>query len=72
MSGPQKYLPISLDKLQALTKDRKKIYFHEIMKALNVSAKQLDDFLIPLLGEGAIDGAIDLRCPDCGAELGVL
>ena len=40
------------------------------MKEANVSIQDLEDFLIPLLGEGKIEGKLEVHCPDCGADLG--
>ena len=40
------------------------------MSEANVSTQDLENFLIPLLGEGKIEGTLEIRCPDCGADLG--
>jgi hypothetical protein len=49
---------------------RKEIYFRELKRKAEVSTEELEDFLLPLLGEGVIDGKLELRCPSCGADLG--
>ncbi|MCL5949891.1 MAG: hypothetical protein M1490_05380, partial [Candidatus Bathyarchaeota archaeon] len=50
--------------------EKKEIYFRELRKQAAVSTEELEDFLLPLLGEGTIDAKLELRCPNCGAELG--
>lgn len=58
------------NRIKSLIESRHRIYFREILKEANVSTQELEDFLIPLLGEGTIKGSLVVHCPDCGADLG--
>ena len=57
-------------KIKSLIEKRGKITFRELLKEVNISTEELEDFLVPLLGEGTIEGRLELHCPDCGADLG--
>ena len=61
----------SRSRIKSVIQCKKRIYFRELKKEANVSTEDLEDFLIPLLGEGKIEGKLEVRCPDCGADLGV-
>jgi len=60
----------SESRIKAVLQGRKEIYFRELKRKAEVSTEELEDFLLPLLGEGVIDGKLELRCPSCGADLG--
>lgn len=53
-----------------LSQGRNKFYFHEMVEEAQVSVRDAENFLIPLLEEGNIEGRLELRCPDCEAQLG--
>lgn len=60
----------SANRIKAVLQEKKEIYFRELRKKADVSTEELEDFLIPLLGEGVIDSKLEVRCPNCGADLG--
>ncbi len=60
----------STNRIKSVIQSKRKLYFRELSKEANVTTELLEDFLIPLLEEGKIEGKIELRCPDCGADLG--
>ncbi len=60
----------SNERIKNVIKGKQRIYFRELLKQANVSMQELEDFLIPLLGEGKIEGNLEIRCPDCGADIG--
>jgi hypothetical protein len=42
-----------------------------MIQEIGVSLNVAEDFLIPLLEENSIEGKLELRCPNCEAQLGV-
>ncbi len=60
----------SINRIKTIIESKHRIYFRELLQEANVSSEVLEDFLIPLLGEGKIEGKLEVRCPDCGADLG--
>lgn len=60
----------STNRIKSVIQGKRRIYFRELLKEADVSTEDLEDFLIPLLGEGKIEGKLEVHCPDCGADLG--
>lgn len=53
-----------------VARGQRKVYLRELLSEAKVSIEDAEDFLIPLLGEGTIEGSLELHCPVCGADLG--
>lgn len=53
-----------------LSQGRSKFYFREMVEEAQVSVQDAENFLIPLLERGNIEGRLELRCPNCEAQLG--
>ena len=53
-----------------VSKGRTKFYLREIVEEAKVSIREAEDFLIPLLERNKIEGSLELRCPNCGADQG--
>jgi hypothetical protein len=60
----------STNRIKSIIESKPRIYFREILKEAKVSTQDLEDFLIPLLEEGKIEGSLEVHCPDCGADIG--
>jgi len=54
-----------------VSQGRKKFYLRDIIEEAHVSILDAEDFFIPLLKEDEIEGSLEVRCPNCGAELGI-
>jgi ribosomal protein S27E len=54
-----------------LSQDRSKFYLRDFVEHAKVSLLEAEDFFIPLLKENEIEGSLEVRCPSCGAELGI-
>jgi DNA-directed RNA polymerase subunit RPC12/RpoP len=48
-----------------------RFYLSEIVEESSCSINEVEDFLIPLLGAGKIEGKLELRCPNCGKDFGL-
>ena len=53
-----------------LSQGRSKFYLHEIVKEASVTFREAEEFFIPLLEKDKIEGSLELRCPNCGADQG--
>lgn len=53
-----------------ISQGRSKFYLREMIEEAHVSMREAEDFLIPLLEENKIEGSLELRCPNCGADQG--
>lgn len=53
-----------------LSQGRNKFYLRDIVEEAHVSLLDAEDFFIPLLKENELEGSLEVRCPNCGAELG--
>ena len=53
-----------------LSEGRSKFYLRDIVEEANVSLLDAEDFFIPLLKENELEGSLEVKCPNCGAELG--
>jgi hypothetical protein len=62
----------SLDKIlrKFCLEGKARFYFSEFIEQGNVSVEEAEKFLIPLMGKGKIQGELELRCPNCGKDLG--
>lgn len=47
-----------------------RFYFSEFVEEAKITTEQAEKFLIPLMGKGKIEGELELRCPNCGKDLG--
>lgn len=48
-----------------------RFYLSEFVDEAKVSVREAEDFFIPLMGVGKIEGKLEVRCPNCGKDLGV-
>jgi len=53
-----------------LSQGRNKFYLRDFVEHANVSLLEAEDFFVPLLKQNEIEGSLEVRCPNCGAELG--
>ena len=53
-----------------ISQGRSRFYFREMVEEVHISVRDVEDFLVPLLEEGKFEGSLEMRCPDCGADLG--
>ena len=72
MSNQTKCSKTSLEKKIEIfiSQGKNKFYLREMVEEAHISVREAEDFLIPLLGEDKIEGSLEVRCPDCGADLG--
>jgi hypothetical protein len=70
LTSKQNFSNSSANRIKTVLQGKKEIHFRELKKKADVSTEELEDFLLPLLGEGMIDAKLELRCPNCGADLG--
>lgn len=72
LSNQIEYSKITLKRKieEFLSQGRNKFYFREMVEEAHVSVRDAEDFLIPLLEENRIEGRLELRCPNCEADLG--
>jgi ribosomal protein S27E len=63
----------SLNKLlkKFCSEGKTRFYFSEFVEEGQVSVEEAEKFLIPLMGNGKIEGTLELRCPNCGKDLGI-
>jgi predicted nucleic acid-binding Zn ribbon protein len=50
---------------------RTRFYLSEFAEESNCPTKEIEDFFVPLLGVGKIEGKVELRCPNCGKDAGI-
>ncbi len=50
---------------------KSRFYLSEFAEEAKCPAKEVEDFFIPLLGIGKIEGKVELRCPNCGRDFGL-
>jgi hypothetical protein len=60
----------SANRIKGVLDGRKSITFRELKTKADVSTEELEDFLLPLLSEEIIEGKLEVRCPNCGVDLG--
>jgi predicted nucleic acid-binding Zn ribbon protein len=63
----------SLDRiLRKFSREGKtRFYLSEFVEESNCPTNEVEDYLIPLLGAGNIEGKLELRCPNCGKDIGL-
>ena len=68
-----KHLKSSLEKqIESLVSQGKtKFYFREIIENAHITMGEAEDSLLPLLEKNKLEGSLELRCPECGADLGI-
>lgn len=73
MSYPKDCSKSSLNSLlkQFISKGRTRFYLSEFAEESNCPIKEVEEYFIPLLGAGEIEGRLELRCPDCGRDFGL-
>lgn len=54
-----------------LSQGRTKFYLRDITEEASVRLIDSEDFFIPLLKENELEGSLEVRCPNCSAELGI-
>jgi hypothetical protein len=72
LSNPTKCSSTSLENKirDFISHGKNRFYLREIVEEAQVSVVDAEDYLLPLLGENRVEGSLELRCPDCGADLG--
>jgi len=58
----------TLQKFSILGKTQ--FYLSELVEEAKVSTREAEDFIIPLLKRDVLEGKLELRCPNCGKDLG--
>jgi len=53
-----------------LSQGKSKFYLRDITEATHIPLGEIEDFLLPLLRENEIEGSLEVRCPNCGADMG--
>jgi predicted RNA-binding Zn-ribbon protein involved in translation (DUF1610 family) len=48
-----------------------RFYFSEFVEEGQVTVEEAEKFLMPLMGNGRIEGSLELRCPNCGKDIGI-
>lgn len=48
-----------------------RFYLSELVEEAKVSMQEAEDFIIPLLRKNKLEGRLELRCPNCGKDLGI-
>jgi predicted nucleic acid-binding Zn ribbon protein len=46
------------------------LYFDSILRQLNLPSEQVELMLLDYFQSGAVEGTLELRCPECGKDLG--
>ena len=72
LSSHTEYSKITLKRKieEFLAQGRTTFYFREMVEEAHVSVRDAEDFLLPLLEENKIEGKLELRCPNCEADIG--
>lgn len=63
----------SLSKLlkQFLSEGKTRFYLSEFVDESNVPLSEVENYFIPFLGANKVEGKLEVRCPDCGKDLGI-
>jgi hypothetical protein len=56
---------------QYFLKGKTRFSVSEFADESKCSIEEIEDFFIPLMGVGKIEGKIELVCPNCGKDLGL-
>jgi predicted nucleic acid-binding Zn ribbon protein len=64
-------LRIGLNKIlkKFLEQGKKSFYLSEFVTEANVTVREAEDFFLPLLKRGKLEGKLELRCPCCGKDV---
>jgi DNA-directed RNA polymerase subunit RPC12/RpoP len=73
LSYPKDCSKSSLNNLleQFISKGRTRFYLSEFAEESDCPIKEVEDYFIPLMGAGEIEGKLELRCPNCGKDFGL-
>ena len=68
----EKSLNNSLSRLleRAFLKGRRQLYFSTILRESNLPSELVEGTLFSFFQSGAVEGSLELRCPECGKDLG--
>ena len=53
-----------------VSQGRNKFYLREFLEETRVSRVDAEEFFLPLLKKNVVEGQLEVRCPNCSAELG--
>ena len=53
-----------------LAQGKNKFYLRDVIEETRIPLVDIEDFFLPLLREDGIEGSLEVRCPNCGADLG--
>jgi len=53
-----------------ISQGRNRFYLSEMVEETHVPIRDVENFLIPLLEKNKIEGTLEVRCPNCGADQG--
>lgn len=48
---------------------KKRFYLSEFTTQAKVSIREAEDFFLPLLKKGKLEGKLEVRCPSCGKDV---
>jgi len=48
---------------------RKRFYLSDFTAEAKVSLREAEDFFLPLLKKGKLEGKLEVRCPSCGKDI---
>ena len=73
MSFPKDCLRSTLNKLlrKFCREGKTRFYLSEFAEESNRPINEVEDYFIPLLGAGNIEGKLEVRCPNCGKDIGL-
>jgi DNA-directed RNA polymerase subunit RPC12/RpoP len=54
-----------------ISQGKKRFYLSDMTRESGVPLHEAENFFIPLLKENELEGKLEVRCPNCGAELGL-
>ncbi len=54
-----------------IQKGKNQFYLRDIVEETKISMVEVEDFVIPLLKQNELEGKLEVRCPNCSAELGI-
>jgi predicted nucleic acid-binding Zn ribbon protein len=63
----------SLSKLlkRFISEGKTRFYLSEFVEESNVPLSEVENYFVPLLGTNKIEGKLEVRCPNCGKDLGI-
>jgi len=58
--------------LERFVKEGKtRFYLNEFVEDANITTRQAEDFFLPLLRKSKLEGELEVRCPNCGKDIGI-